>query len=46
MRKVKTIPDVIDNTSYKLSDVLNEFINEDSSVYIATAYFILKVSNS
>jgi superfamily II DNA or RNA helicase len=42
MRKVKTIPDVIDNTNYKLSDVLNEFINEDSSVYIATAYFNLE----
>jgi superfamily II DNA or RNA helicase len=42
MREIKTIPDVIDNTNYKLSDVLNEFINENSSVYIATAYFNLE----
>ncbi len=42
MKKVKTIPDVIDNTDYKLSDVLNEFITENSSVYVATAYFNLE----
>jgi len=42
MKKVKTIPDVIDNINYKLSDVLNEFITENSSVYIATAYLNLE----
>ncbi|MEN3039589.1 MAG: helicase-related protein, partial [Candidatus Kryptonium sp.] len=36
---VKTIPDIIDNAEHKLSDVLNDLINENSSVYIATGYF-------
>lgn len=36
---MKTIPDIIDNTEHKLSDVLNYLINENSSVYIATGYF-------
>ena len=35
------IPDIIDNQDVKLCDVLNELVNQKSSVYIATAYFNL-----
>ncbi|MCX7917952.1 MAG: helicase-related protein [bacterium] len=36
------IPDIIDNTNYKLSDCLIQLINENSSVYIATGYLNLE----
>ena len=42
MKKIDFIPDIIDNERYKLSDILNIFINPDSSVYIATGYFNLE----
>lgn len=38
---MRVIPDIIDNDKYKLSDILIELINENSSVYIATGYFNL-----
>ncbi|HOK79626.1 MAG TPA: helicase-related protein [bacterium] len=40
-----TIPDIIDNQTVKLSDVLNQLIGTNSSVYIATAYFNLEGFN-
>ena len=36
---IEYIPDIIDNNEYKLADVLNALISEDSKVYIATGYF-------
>jgi len=36
---MKEIPDIIDNTDYKLADILNALISENSEVYIATGYF-------
>jgi len=42
MRKFEQIPDIIDNSEVKLSDVLNKLISKDSRVFIATAYFNLE----
>jgi ERCC4-related helicase/HKD family nuclease len=42
MKKIESIPDIIDNKNYKLFDVLNNLISENSIVYIATAYFDLE----
>ena len=37
--ELEVIPDIIDNSEYKLSDVLNSLITPGSRVYIATGYF-------
>ncbi|MEM4326043.1 MAG: helicase-related protein [Candidatus Pacearchaeota archaeon] len=38
---MRVIPDVIDNNEHKLFHILNQLINKNSSVYIATGYFNL-----